>query len=565
MSYAIDIYINLSAPPRNSLVQGFSALSQPSPPEFILRDDAQIRLHFMTVASGNNFGVTYDLGGSTTLRFGAKNASSFVSESGFLFYTDTFTRDADTDPTDITFTAPLSLNTSEFIAAFQGTNSTISLQIEVETGSSGAKRTVMQGLATGVFDVIRGNEGSPTITQPPSYYTIAQVDTLLSNKQSSDSDLTALAALTTTGILRRTGSGTASAGTAVAITEGGTGATTASAAVTALGAASATQWKTGSGNPNTLSISGTYGMVYQDTSNGQLYCYGETVLGNKWGLVVLDQGLSTSVPSQIFTNIDGYKQWANGITNDNGSVIEWGQFDGVRIRTGNGTDTYIVADFDQHTLQYGEVIQYDWGTNIVYDNFVGSYGQPSIKFNERSLIMDNSDGDVVYNWQDNIIYDPNSGSTMVSADFQNRYLGASDGTTLLEWGNQLKIFTNSSHRPILSNTGYAVQSAEVSAFSSQNITLVSATTFTVNSTAGNHIMIVVENSSTVADARISLVSLLNNMPSEGIIYLFSPVTLSTLALTIPSAYGSIIGASIGSLAANGTHVLRKIGTKLYHV
>lgn len=53
--------------------------------------------------------------------------------------------------------------------------------------------------------------------------------------QPLDGDLTALAALSSTGIARRTGSSTWSVGTTVSVAEGGTGATTASAARTALG------------------------------------------------------------------------------------------------------------------------------------------------------------------------------------------------------------------------------------------------------------------------------------------------------------------------------------------
>jgi len=58
---------------------------------------------------------------------------------------------------------------------------------------------------------------------------------LSSSYQPLDADLTALAGVSTTGLLRRTGAGTASAGTVVSIAEGGTGQTSAGAALSALG------------------------------------------------------------------------------------------------------------------------------------------------------------------------------------------------------------------------------------------------------------------------------------------------------------------------------------------
>lgn len=59
----------------------------------------------------------------------------------------------------------------------------------------------------------------------------------ITDAQPIDSDLTAIAQLTTTGIIRRTGAGTATAGTTVSIAEGGTGSTTAASALSALGGA----------------------------------------------------------------------------------------------------------------------------------------------------------------------------------------------------------------------------------------------------------------------------------------------------------------------------------------
>lgn len=161
MPSTIDLYINTSAVARRSLVQGYDVLSTPSSPEFVVRDDVRIRIHLMTVASGSRTGVSFDPGIGSLVRFGAKPLSSFVTSSDFLFYSDSFTRDA-TDPDDVFFYADIDLNTEEFIAAFTGTASTVGLRIECEVVNSGITQTVMQSDAVGLFDVIRGDEEMPS-------------------------------------------------------------------------------------------------------------------------------------------------------------------------------------------------------------------------------------------------------------------------------------------------------------------------------------------------------------------------------------------------------------------
>jgi hypothetical protein len=176
MPSTIDLYINTSAGARRSLVQGYDVLSTPSNPEFVVRDDVRIRIHLMTVASGSRTGTTFDPGVGSTIRFGAKLLSNFVTSSSFLFYSDIFTRDA-SDPDDVFFYADIDLNTTQFIAAFTGTTSTIALRIECEVENSGITQTVMQNDAVGLFDVIRGDEPAPS----PSVTSLTLTGTLTAN------------------------------------------------------------------------------------------------------------------------------------------------------------------------------------------------------------------------------------------------------------------------------------------------------------------------------------------------------------------------------------------------
>jgi hypothetical protein len=161
MPSTIDLYINTSAVARRSLVQGFDVLSTPSNPEFVVRDDVRVRIHLMTVASGSRTGISFDPGSGSTIRFGAKTLAHFVTSEDFMFYSDTFTRDA-TDPDDVFFYADIDLNTTEFIAAFSGNAATVALRIECEVVNGGITQTVMQNDALGLFDVIRGDEPTPS-------------------------------------------------------------------------------------------------------------------------------------------------------------------------------------------------------------------------------------------------------------------------------------------------------------------------------------------------------------------------------------------------------------------
>jgi hypothetical protein len=161
MPSTIDLYINTSAGARRSLVQGYDVLSTPSNPEFVVRDDVRIRIHLMTVASGSRTGTTFDPGVGSTIRFGAKLLSNFVTSTSFLFYSEAFTRDA-TNEDDVFFYADIDLNTSEFIAAFASNAPIANLRIECEVVTGDLTQTVMQNDAVGLFDVIRGDEPAPT-------------------------------------------------------------------------------------------------------------------------------------------------------------------------------------------------------------------------------------------------------------------------------------------------------------------------------------------------------------------------------------------------------------------
>lgn len=177
MNSTLDLFINTSAPARRSLVQSYSVLSTPSTPEFVLRDTVRVRLHFMTVASGARTGTTLDLGVTADVRFGAKLASTYSSSSTFLFYSESFIRDA-SDANDVVFYADINLNTSEFIAAFTGGATSVGLKIETEVIDGSTIQTVSQSDATGIFDVITGAEGPPT-SAIPAYPVAPQADKAL--------------------------------------------------------------------------------------------------------------------------------------------------------------------------------------------------------------------------------------------------------------------------------------------------------------------------------------------------------------------------------------------------
>ena len=309
------------------------------------------------------------------------------------------------------------------------------------------------------------------------------------------------------------------------------------------------------GNPNTLRIYGERGWTCQDWQNGRLYVCEDD--GNtNWATVTVN---SASIPEGdtvgqiLYWNGAGWAVESQFV--DSSYVIC------IDIWNRELKDEYSVlsVDWNGRALRNGgNGVSLDWNSYLLLDLSGGN----SVDWANRNLY--NSFNFQIYDWQANVIKDGGS-PNYNSANFTARYLYNSLGNVVADWSAGVNLQTAAGYEPKVTQASATITSAYIDALSSQKITLVSNVLFTVNSTAGNNVLIVVENSTTVSQAKIDLSTLLNNMPSEGIIYIFSPVTLATLTLTIPSAYGSIVGASIGSLAANGTHVLRKIGSKLYHV
>ena len=309
-------------------------------------------------------------------------------------------------------------------------------------------------------------------------------------------------------------------------------------------------WK---GDPNGF-VYGQRGWTCQDWTNGRLYvCEDEGV--SSWGAVTVNSAQipeGDTVGQILYWNGAGWAVESQFV--DSLGAIS------IDIWNRNLTDEYSVlsVEWNYRTLRDGgNNTSLDWNSYLLLDVSGGN----SVDWTSRYLL--NSVNATIYDWQTNVIKDGGS-PNYNSANFTARYLYNSLDNVVAHWSTGVHLRTAAGYEPKITQPTAGVTSAYIDALSSEQITLVSGTPFTISSSAGNNVLIVVQNASTVANAQINLVTLLNNMPSEGIIYIFSPVALTSLTLTI-TGYTPLVGAAIGSLAANGTHVLRKIGNKLYHV
>jgi hypothetical protein len=169
----------------------------------------------------------------------------------------------------------------------------------------------------------------------------------------------------------------------------------------------------------------------------------------------------------------------------------------------------------------------------------------------------------VYNWSDNIIYDWTQNT--ISVDFQNRVIYAGNNDVTIDYSSfPLKIVAPVGSGPALYNGSLTNTSAPICGFNTQTFAPTTGQTITVATTSGNNILIAVTGSGTLATLTIALANMLNNQPStEAVIYIHSNRAITALTLTY-SGY-TFTGTAITSLAANGTHVLRRSGTVLYHV
>jgi len=165
-SSTLDLFPCISRPARQALLVDSASLSSAPTPQFVLRDTVRIRVRFLTIPSGSRVPVNFDPGAGVTINFGAKVAATYPTSTTFLFFNNSFTRDA-TDPADVFFFADVNLNTTEFIAAFTGGANTLAMTGEIEIESGTERQTVAQFAATGVFDVIRGTEAPPSDAVPP--------------------------------------------------------------------------------------------------------------------------------------------------------------------------------------------------------------------------------------------------------------------------------------------------------------------------------------------------------------------------------------------------------------
>lgn len=165
MNATLDFYVCLSNPVRDALVADFSNDYAPARPEFVLRDTPVVRIRFCTRDAATAQLVMADPGAAVAINFGGKRADQVVSSSTLLFAATAFVRDA-TDPEDVFWSAPLNLNTTEFINAFASTTP-IDLITEIELVEDDERRTVSQAQSLGLYDVVRGGEGGATPSVPP--------------------------------------------------------------------------------------------------------------------------------------------------------------------------------------------------------------------------------------------------------------------------------------------------------------------------------------------------------------------------------------------------------------
>ena len=284
---------------------------------------------------------------------------------------------------------------------------------------------------------------------------------------------------------------------------------------------------TGNGDPNNNGTVGTNGAMYQDLQNGILYVYGSNNNGlDSWSPVLTNTNSAQpfSEDAQIFTNFQGSgPQWSYAIESSIGTIMQWSQSTGAVMLS--LSDNFAAASFESRTLNAGEEIVYNWGTNVIYD------------------------------WV----------QATRSVDFNNRLICAQNDDITIDYSSfPLKIVAPVGSGPALYNGSLTNTSAPVCGFNTQTFTPTTGQTVTVATTSGNNILIAVTGSGTLATLTIALANMLNNQPStEAIIYIHSSRTITLLTLTY-SGY-TFSGTAITTLAANSTHVLRRSGTVLYHV
>ena len=313
----------------------------------------------------------------------------------------------------------------------------------------------------------------------------------------------------------------------------------------------------GQGDPNGLSIPGQAGWVYQDLAAGRLYTYGESTGPWQWLEVVRNETNYGPDQGQIFTNDGGYSGWSHCVSNDDGMVMGWGLSGGLSVfsTTYGGTS----ADFDRRTLENENEIVYDWSSNIIFEG-QGVY-ITSADFKNRQL-RDAGDN-LALDW---------TARDAVAGEGQNTL-------TLLSWNDTAgaTLFGGPAnaapgapaYAPKLRNLAASSPQdmAPLCAFTTQVFTLATGATATCAVTAGNDILIVLNHTATLAQLTVALPNMLNNLPGgsagEARITLFARAAVTSLTLSY-TGY-TFVGAAIGSIAANGTHVLRKSGTTLYHI
>jgi hypothetical protein len=367
---------------------------------------------------------------------------------------------------------------------------------------------------------------------------------------------------------------------------------------------------TGQGDPNTANVSGQRGWIYQDLNYGDLFVYGETTGPDAWLPVLVDRGSAPGgMDGQIFTKDGGYPIWSYGINTAGVEMMGWGPNSGLFVTC--TTDGFMSAGFDNRTLNAGEETVYNWSDNIIYDWIQAT---ESADFNNRML----RDATAVLsvNWGNRSLHS--------SGGFENLLHSASSVLLVAPVGSEgPKLYNSSLTNAAAPICGFNTQTFEPSiqaintttTNNSTTATLQTATTLPIGTTvtgsgipagttitnktgntltlsnaatstgtrsldyvvpvvlattSGNNILVAIQGTGTIGSLAVHLLSMLNNQPStEAIIYIHSSRAITTLKLTysenIQNPEYTFTGTAITNLAANGTHVLRRSGTVLYHV
>lgn len=150
----IEIFIDVTKPARSALVSDASATQAARARiDYVLRDTPIQRIHLLDGTNG-----PIELGEDDVLSLGAKPAANVAKEDEpFCFYATSFEVNEDD-----AYEAELNLNTVEFNDAFRGSTLALLVEVELYNTSTGIRRTLAQFQATGIYDVIRGDEGLPS-------------------------------------------------------------------------------------------------------------------------------------------------------------------------------------------------------------------------------------------------------------------------------------------------------------------------------------------------------------------------------------------------------------------